>query len=347
MSLNIPSVSILLPIRNEEPYIQNTLATVLAQDYVDAQIEILVIDGMSSDHTREIVVEIQKNHPERAIRLLDNPQKIVSTGLNIGLRQAKGEVIIRVDGHCEIAADYVRQCVNLLMETDADNVGGRMTAIASSPFGGAVAVATSTPFGVGGARFHYAEAEEWVDTVYLGAWHKSIFDRTGYFDEELVRDQDDEFNYRLRSYGGKVLLSPSIQSIYYTRSTARSLWRQYFQYGFWKVRVLQKHPAQMRPRQFVPFLFVLSLIGSGALGIFSVWGKWLLAGILGAYLVANLAASVWTASKKGWRYLGSLPFVFTILHLSYGFGFLAGLIRFIRRWGDKVGKVPDFQGSDA
>jgi len=240
-----------------------------------------------------------------------------------------------VDGHTEIAPDYVRQCVTALKNSGADNVGGRMIAVGNTPFGEAVALATSTPFGVGGARFHYSDKEEWVDTVYLGAWPREVFQRIGFFDEELVRDQDDEFNYRLRENGGRILLSPHIKSTYYGRSSVHALWRQYFQYGFWKVRVLQKHPRQMRPRQFVPPLLASAIIVAFVLALFSGPGRWLLAVVVGTYGMANLAASLWVAANKGWQYLVRLPLVFAILHIGYGTGFLVGLIRFADRWGSE------------
>ena len=165
--------------------------------------QILVVDGMSTDGTRQIINNLIAHYPHHSITLLDNPGRIVPIGMNIALRQACGEIIIRVDGHTVIAPDYVRQCVETLQRTCADNVGGKMNAIGTTSFGKAVAMATSTPFGVGGARFHYSDDEEWVDTVYMGAWPHQVFERIGLFDEELVRNQDDEFNYRLRAAGGK------------------------------------------------------------------------------------------------------------------------------------------------
>lgn len=333
-------VSILIPIWNETDHIKRSLSAVLTQDYPGDCMEILIADGMSTDDTRD-KIRLIVDSPSYVL-IIDNPGQIVPTGLNIALRQAKGEIIIRVDGHTVIAPDYVRQCVETLQRTQADNVGGRMNAIGSNPFGKAVALATSTPFGVGGARFHYSDKEEWVDTVYMGAWPRSVFENIGLFDEELVRDQDDEFNYRLLENGGKILLSPNIKSSYTVRSSLLALWRQYNQYGFWKVRVLQKHPRQMRPRQFVPPVFVLSLLSSLLLALFIPMGRWVFVLITGVYLLANLTASVWTASKRGWRYLPLLPVVFSILHLSYGLGFLVGLVRFAHRWGDKGGKVPAY-----
>jgi len=271
------------------------------------------------------------------LRLVDNPGKIVPTGLNAAIPQARGEIIIRVDGHTIVTPEYVRECVAALQRSGADNVGGRMDAVSEGPFGQAVALATSSPFGVGGARFHYSDQEEWVDTVYMGAWPREVFNRIGLFDEEQVRNQDDEFNYRLLSRGGRILLSPKIKSSYYNRSTLRSLWRQYFQYGYWKVRVMQKHPQQMRPRQFAPAIFVTVLLSSLVAAPVSSAGRLVFGSVAGTYLIANSAASISTlaAKKGGWRLLPLLPVAFATLHLSYGSGFLCGLVKFWNRWGDR------------
>jgi succinoglycan biosynthesis protein ExoA len=334
---NLPLVTVVLPIRNEADAIARGLEAILAQDYPSDRLEVLVADGMSTDGTRAIVESLRSRHPR--LRLIDNPRGIVPTGLNAAIQQAAGEIIVRVDGHTEIAPDYVRQCVAELQRSGAENVGGRMTAVASGAFGQAVALATSSPFGVGGARFHYSDREEWVDTVYMGAWRREVFDRFGLFDEELVRDQDDEFNYRVRSRGGRILLSPRIRSRYTVRSTPHSLWRQYFQYGYWKVRVMQKHPGQMRPRHFAPPLFAASWIAVPLLAVVSPLGRVGLGLLAGSYLVANLASSIALAGANGWRHLRYLPSVFAILHLSYGLGFLTGLMHFAGRWGDRGSAV--------
>ena len=325
-----PTVAVVMPIRNEEAFIHKSLGAILGQDYPKDKIEVLVIDGLSTDKTRDIIVDLQRDHPN--LRLLDNPAQIVPPALNIAIKEASSDIIVRVDGHTIIAPDYVRQCVVALQESDAANVGGKMTAIGKTPFGEAVALATSTPFGVGGARFHYSDDEEYVDTVYLGAWWRRTFDEIGGFDEELVRDQDDEFNYRLRKHGGRILLRPMIKSIYTVRGTPRKLWRQYYQYGFWKVRVLQKHPGQMRPRQFIPPLFAFSLLFSLILALLHPLGIVLLAAAASAYILANLTASFWTARNHSWKHLRYLPLIFAFLHLGYGFGFLMGLFRFAHRW---------------
>lgn len=352
-----------MPLRNESSHITQTLSAVLTQDYPADKLEILIADGMSSDDTREKIGALSSPFP---VILIENPGRIVPTGLNLALRRAKGEIIIRVDGHTVIAPDYVRQCVEALRRSGAQNVGGRMNAQGRGIFGQLVALATSTPFGVGGARFHYSDAEEWVDTVYMGAWPRAVFEQIGLFDEELVRDQDDEFNYRLRAHGGRILLSPFIRSAYAVRSTPHALWRQYYQYGLWKIRVLQKHPRQMRPRQFIPPAFVLSLLFSLVLASYFILHPFdtlratpsyfaflplaflPLAFITGSYLAANLVASIMSIFQKAPNsqfpntliaYV-LLPVIFAIIHLSYGLGFLAGLIKFAHRWGDKHGQTP-------
>ncbi|MEW6579998.1 MAG: glycosyltransferase family 2 protein [Chloroflexota bacterium] len=333
MSNILPFVSVIMPIRNEAAFIERSLGAVLAQDYPPDCLEVLIADGMSTDETRAIIERLADQHPQVSVRVIDNPGKIVPTGFNAALAKAHGDVIVRVDGHTVIAPDYVRECVVALQQSGADNVGGKMTAVGMTALGQAVALATSSPFGVGGARFHYSDREEWVDTVYMGAWPRRVFEQLGGFDPELVRNQDDEFNYRLRAQGGRILLSPRIRSQYYNRTSLRSLWRQYYQYGFYKVRVLQKPPRQMRPRQFVPPAFVATILGGALLSPFSrivrrLWGL-----AVSAYAVVNLFASWRIARKAGREHLWRLPVVFSILHFSYGLGFLHGLIHFRDRWG--------------
>ena len=325
-------VSVLMPVRNEARFIERSLGAVLTQDYPHNLLEVIIADGMSTDNTRQIIHDLAASCPSIKVRIVDNPGLIVATGLNLALEQTHGDVIVRVDGHTIIAPDYVRQCVSALDASGADNVGGRMEAVSNSSFGKAVSLATSTPFGVGGGRFHYSRLQEWVDTVYMGAWPRQVFERIGLFDEEQIRNQDDELNYRLRGSGGRILLSPMIKSQYYNRSTPLSLWRQYYQYGYWKVRVMQKHPKQMRPRQFLPTLFVASLMLALVLAPFSTFALWGAVLVVGIYIGANFAAAVLTAVRSDWRLVPHVALAFAILHLSYGLGFLAGLVKFWRCW---------------
>ena len=323
-----PKVSVVLAVFNEGPFIEDCLKGLISQDYPSDKLEIIVADGGSSDATPEIIKKFQEKSDR--IKLIKNPKKIVAAGLNAAIRQAQGEIIVRMDGHTQIAPNYISQCVQRLSQTEADNVGGPMRAFGKSLFGQSVALATSSPFGVGGARFHYSSQEEEVDTVYLGSWRRDIFEKIGFFDEEMIRNQDDEFNYRLRKKGGRILLSPSIESKYWVRETPTALWRQYFQYGFWKVRVMKKHPQQMRMRQFIPPLFAASFFLSGGLCLVIDLFRPVFYFLFLSYIAANLGASFYIAAKKGWKYFLALPFVYGILHFSYGFGFLTGMPRFFR-----------------
>lgn len=332
----VPFVSIILPIRNEADFIERSLGAILQQEYPSNRLEVLIADGMSEDSTRDIIARIAKTTPI-PVKIIENPQRIVPTGFNAALSVARGEVIVRIDGHTIVSHDYVLQCVELLIANpDVVNVGGRMKAVSSTCFGQAVAAATSTPFGVGGARFHYTENEEYTDTVYMGAWWRRTLIKMGGFDEEFVRNQDDEFNYRLRAAGGKILISPKVKSTYYNRTTLRALWRQYYQYGVYKVRVMQKHLRQMRPRQFVPAAFVAGVIGGGVLSLFGkrISALWKL--ILVVYGFANLFASLVTAMRYSWHLFPYLPVVFLTLHLSYGLGFWRGMLKFRNRWTDRA-----------
>jgi hypothetical protein len=237
-------------------------------------------------------------------------------------------------GHTEIPPNYVSTCVSALQQGLAECAGGSTETQAETEWAEAIALALRSRFGIGPVAFRAGCAEqEYVDTVAFGAYSRRIIDQIGVLDDELVRNQDDEFNYRLRKHGGRILLLPGISARYSSRATLRSLWSQYFQYGYWKVRVLQKHPRQMQPRQFAPALLVSALALSlltRSLAPEVKWGSILLGAL---YLSASLAASLGVASRgRKWRLLALLPAVFATLHFAYGFGFLAGLARFWNRW---------------
>ena len=209
-------------------------------------------------------------------------------------------------------------------------VGGPVQAIGEGSVGQAVAIATSTPFGVGNARFHFTKVEEEVDTVFMGFCRRETYERLR-FDEEMVRDQDDEFSYRLLDQGGRIICNPAIRSSYANRATLQSLWKQYYQYGYWKVRVTQKHPRQLRVRQLVPPAFVASIAAAAGLSLVSGVGRIALVSGLGAYAAANIGASL-LAARSDPKSLPYLPPTFAILHLAYGSGYLAGLVKFRNEW---------------
>ena len=328
-----PSVSLLVAVRNESDYIQDCISSIITQTYPVANLEVIILDGGSTDDTRQIIEGLITGYQN--YRLVINPKGIQSAAWNLGIDISHGEIISIVSGHVILAPDYVAKAVETLQRTGADLVGGTTRAISTEVVGQAIALAMSSPFGVGGARHRYTEIEEETDSVFMGFCRRSLYEKIGNFDEELVRNQDDEFSYRLTKAGGRIVCYPEIISYYHTRSTLNSLWKQYFQYGLWKVRVLQKHPGQMLPRQFVPLAFVLAVIAGLLIAFLAPWGWMPLTALVVAYLLANLAATVFTASKQGWRYFWLLPFAFATLHISYGLGFLVGLFKFWKRWRER------------
>jgi glycosyltransferase involved in cell wall biosynthesis len=264
------------------------------------------------------------------VRLLDNRERIVPAAMNVGIQEARGDVIVRVDGHCEIPPDYVRTCVERLEETEADNVGGMQDPIGDGYMAEAIAVATSTPLFIGNAHFRYAEEERWVDTVYLGAYPKEVLHRIGLYDEELVRHQDYELNCRLRNAGGKILYTPELKTKYYPRGSLWKLAKQYFQYGMWKVRVMQKTANAFRARHFAPTMVVLFVLGGLVLSTVLPWGwaDWLYGAGLAVYGTAAVVASVVEGARRGcWKVVPLLPLVFATIHLSWGSGFWWGILR--------------------
>jgi succinoglycan biosynthesis protein ExoA len=327
-----PFVSIIMPIRNEEKAIGSSLASVLAQEYPRQRMEVIVADGMSTDRTREIVLRLAKD--DDRVRLVENRRRIMAAGFNEGLSAARGSIIIMLGGHTELSPNYVRACSSALQQGMADCVSGPIVTLSGSGNAEAIRLGLSSRFGVGGPAFR-GECNEpkYVDTVAFGAYTRDIIDRVGGLDEELVRNQDDEFNYRIRKHGGRILLIPNASSRYSARSSLRLLWTQYFQYGFWKVRVLQKHPCEMQLRHFVPALFVLTILGSALLSPLLGFAKAAFLTIVLLYVTVNIVVSVVAACGEGrLKLLPILPIVFTTLHFAYGIGFVAGLFRFRHRF---------------
>jgi GT2 family glycosyltransferase len=320
-----------MPIRNEARFLERSLSAILAQDYSPGRIEVLIVDGMSEDGTREVVQRFITSNARPSIRIIDNPQRVVPTGLNIAIRQAKGDVIVRVDGHTQIAPDYVSTGVAMLMRTTADNVGGLMTPVGHGYIGETIALAHNLRFGLGGGLFHRAPKETEADTVYMGIFRRDVFDRVGLFDEELVRNQDIEFNGRIRRAGGRIVLSPRIRSTYECRNSLRGLWKQNYANGLWLFPTLAKTPLALSLRHHVPLVFVSALICSAIASLTLPAGWMALGAVTGSYILACSIASVAAAVRHGWRFAASLPLVFSVLHVSYGTGSLVGCAQTIAR----------------
>jgi succinoglycan biosynthesis protein ExoA len=321
-----PYVSVVVPCRNERGHIESCLTSILGQIEPLGGMEIVIADGMSDDGTREIVKRFAAC--DSRVRLIDNPECITPTGLNAAIRAARGEIIIRMDAHSEYAPDYVSRCVEVLQSTGADNVGGPARIKATGYVQRAVGAAFQSRFSTGGARFHLPEYEGEVDTVHYGCWLTPTLLEIGLFDVELIRNQDDELNYRIRSRGGRLWQSPDIRSWYSPRSSLAALFSQYFQYGYWKVRVIQKHARSVALRHIVPVLFVLTLLVGWLPGVLYSPLLVIYAGIAIAYLMVSIAVSVPAARNTGWDLLPILPVVFAVFHVSYGLGFATGVFAF-------------------
>jgi cellulose synthase/poly-beta-1,6-N-acetylglucosamine synthase-like glycosyltransferase len=329
---DLPFVSVIVPMRDERRYIDRCLASLAAQDYPRDRFEVIVVDGASTDGSRELVESMREDVPN--LRLLENRGKHTARGLNIGLAFARGEVVTRVDAHAAVAPDYLRQSVAALRRTGADVVGGPIETLGEGRVGETVALAVSSPFGVGNAVFRYSRREQWTDTVAFPAYRRDVFDRIGPFGE-IEGGEDDEFHYRLRDAGGRILLTPAIHTTYYARSSYWELVRQYFGYGQAKVVVLSRHPRRTRLRQLVPSAFVLALlILAGTAAFFGGLLTLPLAALVGGYVVASMGASFVVARRSGWRHLVRLPLAYACMHLAYGVGFLVGLVR--RAFGQPV-----------
>lgn len=338
----LPRVSIIVPMRNEMAWIDRCLGAILAQDYPPDRMELIVVDGMSDDGSYEHLSELAKRDPR--LRVLRNPRRIVPSSLNLAIREARGEVIVRVDAHTEIAPDYVRVGAEILARTGADNVGGPMVKIGGGAVGDAIAGAMSSRFGIG-SYFQFGTAEREADTVYMGMWPRRVFEKVGLFDEELVRNQDDELSYRIRKAGGRILVSPAMRSRYQNRQSWRKLVRQFYEYGLWKTRVLQKHPRQMSMRHYVPPGFdamVLAGLMSGPL--FGPAGPLASVAALGAY-AGTMAVVALREARSGAR--GRYWLALVLIHHAWALGFLTGMVRFAPRWLQPEPPVPQLVPSVA
>jgi succinoglycan biosynthesis protein ExoA len=342
MDESLPFVSIVMPIRNEADFIGHSLTSILKNDYPSNKMEVIVADGRSTDKTRDIVNRIAEQ--DSRVRLLDNPGKIVPIGLNTALKASRGEFFIRVDGHCEIPPDFIKKSIKcLLSHPDAWVAGGYWKTVSEGYVGKVTAAATQSRVGVGNAMHRLGNYDGWIDTVPYGAHHRWVLEKIGYFDEQLVRNQDDEFNMRIILAGGKIWLSSSIWSTYYSRGSLKKLWRQYFQYGFWRIRTMQKHKRPATLRQVVPLMLVLSMLVL-LIGSF-VWRPVLYVLLLEvAMYIALLAAGTLDVCRKaGLRYAPLAPVVFIILHFGYGLGGLWGIVRFILLHGWKMKRGDEFK----
>ena len=324
-----PFVSIIIPCYNEQATIRQLLDAVLAQTYPRSQMEIIIADALSQDNTREQINLFQRDHSDLSLRIADNERRTIPAALNLAIKESRGEIIVRLDAHSLPNPEYVERCVQALEEGKGANVGGvwEIHPGGKSWVAESIAVAASNPLGVGDAMYRLNPKAGPVETVPFGAFRRELIDHIGGFDETLLTNEDYEFNTRVRQSGGVVWLDPQIRSIYFARASFRELARQYGRYGFWKWRMLKRYTNTIRWRQALPPLFVASLI---ALIIMSFWfsfARWLLSIEIILYLLALIAASVQAGFRNHKLFLlVGLPLSISIMHLSWGSGFLFSFI---------------------
>jgi succinoglycan biosynthesis protein ExoA len=325
----MPIVSIVVPCYNEQDTIGLLLDAIYEQTYNRNELEVVVADGMSTDDTRSRILEFVQSHGDLLVRIVENQERTIPSGLNIAIGAAGGEFIVRLDAHSIPYPDYVERCVTALMHRRGDNVGGvwEIQPGGRNWIARAIATAASHPLGVGDARYRLGGVAQAVDTVPFGAYRKELVQRVGLYDENLLTNEDYELNVRIRQAGGQIWFDPQIRSIYFPRATLRQLLTQYWRYGFWKGKMIRRYPNTLRWRQLLPPLFILGILG---LAILSLWVPvlyWMVIALIGFYLLVLGLSGIWMAWKKrdGSLVLG-MPLAIGCMHFAWGGAFLWSLV---------------------
>jgi glycosyltransferase involved in cell wall biosynthesis len=316
-----PSISVIIPCRNERDHIIPCINSVLESDYPDDKLELIVVDGKSTDQTIELISETF--HSNQRIKLITNEKQTTPFALNLGIKHSTSEFIMILGAHSTISPNYIDTAIHHLMtDTTLGCAGGLLKSIATTNSSGIIATAMRSAFGVGNSHFRTGLQSGYVDTVAFGVYPRKVLDAVGYFDEELTRNQDDEMSYRLIKSGYRIYLDHTASATYYVRNSHAKLAGQQFQYGYWKVYVNKKHKAITTLRQLVPLFFLLYLISIPIGVLFPVWFTPLFLYLLIAMII----------SMKHSRKLSDvlvLAFTFPVLHISYGYGYLRGIVDFI------------------
>lgn len=321
----LPRVSIVIPMYNEIGAIDKCIESILQQDYPGDRIEVLVVDGFSTDGCREVVQAMAQKFPQ--VQLLDNPDRITPKGLNIGIKKSRGDVVIILGAHTRIKSDFVRQNIACMQRVKVKCVGGTQINVGDSYFQQAVGYVMGSPFGMPSAPYRFGNAEKYVDTVVYAAYDKSLFREVGYFDEELFISEDAEFNWRIRKAGHKIFFSPQIISYYYPRKTWKRLIHQLFRYGTLRVNVIKKHVDAIKLIHLLPAFMVLVALALFILGFFQPIFFKILIALAAFYIVYVLMASLLLSFSKGLKFIFLLPVIFLSIQLSWGLGFLVGFFK--------------------
>ena len=340
-----PSVSIIVPCYNEEKRIHFLLDAIFSQTYPRAQMDVTIADGYSTDRTREVIADFQRVHPDLRLQVVENHAQTIPAALNRAMEVSCGEIIVRLDAHSAPYPDYIEKTVAALQANKADNVGGvwEIRPGAETWAARSIAVAAAHPLGVGDALYRHAKEAAYVDTVPFGGWRRVLVDKIGGYDESLLTNEDYEFNARIRQFGGKIWLDPSIRSVYFARSTFTALAKQYLRYGFWKWKMLRRYPGTLRWRQALPPLFVLSLIVGGLLALVSPVFR----GVIAIELLLYFGILEWFAlraalQRREFFLVFGLPLAIVVMHVTWGSGFLGSILNSLYRGlSARKDKAPD------
>jgi succinoglycan biosynthesis protein ExoA len=320
---------VIVPCYNEENTIPLLLDAIRRQTFPVSLTEVIIADGLSRDRTRQRISEFQAANPNLRVRVVDNPSRTIPAALNLAIASAQGDILLRLDAHCVPATDYIANCVKALEQGRGDLVGG-VWEIRPGNAGWqarSIAVAAAHPLGVGDARYRFSSTAQYVETVPFGAFQRRVVEWIGQYNEDLLTNEDYEFNARLRQAGGRIWLDPSIRSTYFSRSTLAQLARQYGRYGYWKARMLRRHPGTLRWRQALPPLFVLSLLALALLSIFWQPAGWLFVIESLLYLLILALAGLLAALKnRDLAMIPGVPLAIAVMHLAWGSAFLWSMI---------------------
>lgn len=327
----LPYISALVVTRNEKDFIEKCLLSLLNQTYPNNCYEIIIVDGMSTDGTKQIIQntlnDYNRVHNEKeAIKfsIYDNPKKILASGWNIAVKQAIGKYVVRIDAHAYVDHDFLHKSVLVMMNVkDASCVGGAMQTISDNKTGKIITEALTSPFGVGGAKFRYMNSSGYVDTVAYGLYSKSVFDQIGYFNEGLVRTQDNDLHRRMRDAGMKFYYDPEIKSYYYSRNTLKKLCQQQFQNGKWTMINFRSRPGKMSLRHFIPFCFVMTVITLMLLGVIYPLFRVPVVSVILTHLICGLVFAI--KRTRIMSHIVKLPIIFMLIHICYGIGSICGL----------------------
>jgi len=338
ISTDLPMISIIIPVRNEEKYLCRCLDSIDSQTYNHDRIEILIINGLSEDDSEEIATEFM-SRTDISVRILQNKAGNTPCGMNVGYRNALGDIFIIFNGHATMSPDFIEKNVFYLEETGADAVGGLVlsTCLEEKTVPKAIGYALNSPFGLGGVTARTGTKAGISNNPSFGAYRRELFDKFGFIDERLTRNQDYEFNQRITSGGAKVYFTPEIHSKYYNRPSYCSLWKEYFKAAKWRTFMIGRFARAIMFRHLVPPAFVIGIIALAALSFVSTWAIYTLLTIVGIYSAVSLASSISIGSKQGFKYIPAVFLSYYVIHIAYGLGFVWGFLWFaILRGGKSI-----------